>query len=88
MGLVNRVVPNGMAKKAAIELAHQIAAFPQICLRGDRQSAIEQFDLPFDRAMANEFKHGLASLAKESIEGAARFTGGAGRHGKFEAPDG
>ncbi len=88
MGLVNRVVPNGMAGKAAIKLAHQIAAFPQVCLRGDRQSAIEQFDLPFDRAMANEFEHGLASLAEESIEGAARFARGSGRHGKFEKPDG
>ena len=88
MGLVNRVVPTGMAKKAAIQLAHQIAAFPQTCMRGDRQSAIEQFDLPFDKAMANEFNHGLASLAKESVQGATRFARGAGRHGKFEEPDG
>ena len=88
MGLVNRVVPTGMAKEAAIQLAHQIAAFPQTCMRGDRQSAIEQFDLPFDKAMANEFNHGLASLAKESVQGATRFAKGAGRHGKFEEPDG
>ena len=88
MGLVNRVVANGTAKKAAIELAHRIAAFPQICLRGDRLSAIEQSDLSFEKAMANEFKHGLASLSKESGEGAARFAEGAGRHGYFEEPDG
>ena len=87
MGLVNRVVPNGTAKKAAVQLASQIAAFPQVCLRGDRLSAIEQFDLPFEKAMANEFKHGLASLTKESAEGAARFAEGAGRHGHFEKPD-
>ena len=88
MGLVNRVVPTGMAKEAAIQLAHQIAAFPQTCMRGDRQSAIEQFDLPFEKAMTNEFNHGLASLAKESVQGATRFARGAGRHGKFEEPDG
>jgi enoyl-CoA hydratase len=88
MGLVNRVVANGKARKAAIELAHRIAAFPQICLRGDRLSAIEQSDLSFEKAMANEFKHGLASLSKESGEGAARFAEGAGRHGYFEEPDG
>ena len=87
MGLVNRVVPNGAARKAAIQLAHQIAAFPQICMRGDRLSAIEQFDLPFEKAMANEFTHGLASLAEESEEGAARFAKGDGRHGHFEKPD-
>jgi len=88
MGLVNRVVANGAAKKAATQLAHQIAAFPQVCLRGDRLSAIEQFDLPFEKAMANEFKHGLASIAKEAVDGAGQFTKGAGRHGQFEKPDG
>jgi enoyl-CoA hydratase len=88
MGLVNRIVPNGTAKKAAVQLAHQISAFPQVCLRGDRLSAIEQFDLPFEKAMANEFKHGLASIAKEAGEGAGRFAKGAGRHGQFEKPNG
>ena len=83
IGLVNRVVAAGTAKSAAIELAHQIAAFPQVCMRGDRLSAIEQFDLAFETAMANEFKHGLASMAKEAGNGATRFAKGAGRHGKF-----
>jgi enoyl-CoA hydratase len=50
-------------------------------------SAIEQFDLPFEQAMANEFKHGLQSLEKEAGPGAARFAKGAGRHGHFETPD-
>lgn len=85
IGLVNRVVANGTAKKAATEIAHQIAAFPQICMRGDRLSAIEQFDLSFKAAMANEFTHGQASIKKESVKGAARFAKGAGRHGKFTA---
>ena len=88
MGLVNRVVANGTAKEAATKLAHQIAAFPQTCLQGDRMSAIEQFDLPFDQAMTNEFKHGLQSLEKEAVAGAARFAKGAGRHGHFGKPDG
>jgi len=88
MGLANRVVPDGTAKAEATKLARQIAAFPQICLRSDRLSAIEQFDLPFDRAMANEFKHGLQSLEKEAVAGATRFSKGAGRHGHFEEPDG
>ncbi len=88
MGLVNRVVPTGKARHAAVELAHQLAAFPQTCLRGDRMSAIEQFNLPFKQAMANEFKHGLHSLEKEAGSGAARFSKGAGRHGHFESPDG
>ena len=88
MGLVNRIVPQGKARETAVELAHQLAAFPQTCLRGDRMSAIEQFDLPFKQAMANEFKQGLQSLEKEAGLGAARFAKGAGRHGHFEKPDG
>ena len=87
MGLVNRVVPKGKARESAAKLAHQIAAFPQTCLHGDRLSAIEQFDLPFEQAMANEFKHGLRSLAKEAGSGATRFARGAGRHGHFENSD-
>jgi enoyl-CoA hydratase len=46
-------------------------------------SAIEQLDLPFEKAMANEFKHGLVSMTTESREGATRFVKGAGRHGEF-----
>jgi len=88
MGLVNRVVPQGKSRETAIELAHQLAAFPQTCLRGDRMSAIEQFDLPFEQALANEFRRGLVSLQNESRSGAARFAKGAGRHGRFEKPDG
>jgi enoyl-CoA hydratase len=88
MGLVNRVVPQGKARETALKLAHRIAAFPQACLRGDRMSAIEQFDLPFKQAIVNEFKQGLQSLEKEARIGAARFAKGAGRHGDFEKPDG
>jgi len=84
MGLVNRVVPKGMARQAAEELAHQIAAFPQTCMLGDRISAYEQFDLPFEDALANEFKHGLAAIEKEAVAGATRFKEGAGRHGDFK----
>jgi enoyl-CoA hydratase len=50
-------------------------------------SAIEQFDLSFEQAMANEFNHGLRSLEKEAATGAVRFAKGAGRHGRFKKPD-
>jgi enoyl-CoA hydratase len=83
MGLVNRVVPVGESRNAAEQLAHEIAAFPQICMRGDRMSAYEQYDLSFEEAMANEFRHGLSALRDETTAGAQRFAGGAGRHGSF-----
>ena len=82
MGLANRVVPRGQARAAAEELAREIAAFPQVCMRGDRRSAYEQFDLPIDEALANEFRHGLRAL-ENAAEGVQRFAQGAGRHGKF-----
>jgi enoyl-CoA hydratase len=84
MGLVNRVVPKGTARQTAQELARQLAAFPQICLRNDRLSAYEQFDLSLEEAMVNEFRHGLEALEQEAQNGAARFAGGSGRHGEFE----
>jgi enoyl-CoA hydratase len=83
MGLVNRVVPHGQARQAAEELARELARFPQVCLRHDRLSAYEGWDLPFSVAMANELRHGLASLEDTAIEGARRFAEGVGRHGDF-----
>jgi len=83
IGLVNRVVPKGDARRAAEELAHEVARFPQICLRGDRMSAYEQFDLSFEKALANEFAHGQSALSEETVAGAKRFASGAGRHGQF-----
>ena len=41
LGLVTRVVEPGQALPAALELAHQLAGFPQVCLRNDRASAME-----------------------------------------------
>jgi enoyl-CoA hydratase len=82
MGLANRVVPKGAAREAAEALARELAALPQICLREDRLSAYEQWDLDHAEAMRNEFRHGSAALASgESVAGAGRFTKGAGRHG-------
>jgi enoyl-CoA hydratase len=84
IGLANRIVPKGQARAEAEKLAHQLAAFPQICLRGDRMSVYEQQGLSFDEAMANEFRHGQNSLASEAVAGALQFAAGAGRHGSFE----
>jgi len=80
IGLANRVVPDGTAHEAALALAHELAALPQTCLRQDRASLLEQAALDLDAAMANEWEHGRVSLA-EALSGAARFVGGAGRHG-------
>jgi enoyl-CoA hydratase len=81
MGLANRVVPRGQARAAAEQLAAELAALPQLCMRNDRLSAYEQFGMTLPEAMDNEFKHGWTSLA-HAAEGVEKFTGGAGRGGR------
>jgi enoyl-CoA hydratase len=85
MGLANRVVKKGTSRAEAEALAEEIARFPQNCVRSDRLSAYQQFDLDFDQAMRNEFEVGLKTVQSgETVEGATRFAGGEGRHGSFE----
>lgn len=83
IGLANRVVPTGKAFDAAIELAREIARHPQRCMRSDRRSAIEQWDMTEDQAMRNELRLGLETIESgETVRGAKRFRDGAGRHGE------
>jgi enoyl-CoA hydratase len=83
MGLVNRVAPPGGALQRAQALAAEIAAFPQVCVRSDRASALEQWGLGEEEALAVEFRHGLRAVEAEALDGATRFAEGAGRHGTF-----
>ena len=85
MGLANRIVPKGQARAAAEELAHTIAAFPQCCMLADRASAYAQWELPFEAAIANEFKGGMQVIhSGETLAGARSFKAGQGRHGRFD----
>jgi enoyl-CoA hydratase len=82
-GLANRVCEPGGALLAAQELAAELAALPQTCLRTDRRSSYEQWGLELPDALANEVRHGLVPIrAGETQAGAARFAAGAGRHGE------
>jgi len=83
LGLANRLVEPGTALAAAVALAQQLAAFPQPCLRADRLSSYQQWDLPLADALREETRGGLAVL-EEAVAGAARFAAGKGRHGSFE----
>lgn len=85
MGLANRVAPAGEALAHALTLANEIAAFPQACMRNDRLSAIEQWDLDESAAIDNEVRRGLDTLRSgETLAGAKRFAGGRGRHGAVD----
>jgi enoyl-CoA hydratase len=87
IGLVNRVVAPGTSRQEAEQMAHEIARFPQLCLRGDRRSAHEQYSLSLEAALAHEYACGLPALHTEALEGARRFASGVGRHGAFEGSE-
>ena len=83
-GLANRVVEDGQSMPEAQKLAREIAAFPKTCMRNDRLSAIEQFGMDINAAMANEFEYGVKTLASgEYLNGSKAFTEGEGKHGQF-----
>jgi len=83
IGLCETVVPKGEARKAAEEMAQEIARFPQACVRADRRSAHLQQGLPVRAALEQEWANGIGVVELEGAAGAARFAGGAGRHGDF-----
>jgi enoyl-CoA hydratase len=83
IGLANRLSEPGRALDDAVALGLELAALPQGCLRNDRLSALEQWGLAEREAMANEFRHGLETIASgETAAGATGFTAGEGRHGQ------
>jgi len=85
MGLANRLVDPGDALSVALELAHELSNFPQICLRGDRMSSYRQWELGQADALKLETEIGRETIKSgETLLGARRFAAGAGRHGEFE----
>ncbi len=85
MGLANRVVEPGQALEAAVALAKDLAQFPQRCMRSDRLSSYQQWNLRLEEALLNETRLGLEVIRSgETREGARRFAQGAGRQGSFD----
>lgn len=82
IGLAQRVVPGGSALQAALELAGEIARFPQRCLRADRANVYDNLDRELDDALRNEVRRSAAIIAEESVAGAEAFAAGAGRGGR------
>jgi enoyl-CoA hydratase len=82
IGLANRVVPRGGARGAALALAQQLADFPQETMRADRQNAYEQWGRSLPQALHLEWDRSRHRFG-DALEGAVRFAGGEGRHGRF-----
>jgi enoyl-CoA hydratase len=83
IGACEQVVPDGEARAYAVAMAHEIARFPQGCLRADRRSVYRQQGLPLSEALRAEWRNGAPVLATEGMAGAQRFASGKGRHGDF-----
>jgi enoyl-CoA hydratase len=83
IGLCEYVTEQGGARNKAEELAHEIARFPQVCVRADRRSAIKSHGLTVREALIQEWYNGREALISDGVAGATRFKGGLGRHGDF-----
>lgn len=82
MGLVTKLVEPGTALAHAVELARRLTAFPQLCLRSDRNAVHRQWGLDMDDALLMETDLGLGVIRSgETQTGATMFSDGAGRHG-------
>ena len=83
IGLCEKVVSQGQARRAAEEMAREIARFPQVCVRADRRSVYLQHGLPEHAALDREWTNCEGVLKAEGSAGAARFAAGVGRHGDY-----
>ena len=83
IGACEHVVEDGSSRQFAEAMAHEIARFPQACVRADRRSAYMQQGLPLREAMRKEWYNGFPAFETDGAAGAARFASGKGRHGDF-----
>jgi enoyl-CoA hydratase len=83
IGACEHVVADGKSREFAEAMAHEIARFPQACMRADRRSAYAQQGLGLREAMRKEWYNGIPAFKAEGAAGAARFSSGKGRHGDF-----
>ena len=87
IGLANRLVGKGEARKAAEQLAHELAGFPQMAMLSDRNSVIRQWSLPEEDAIRFEVESAGPAFHDKFQSGATRFTDGVGRHGSAVTSD-
>jgi enoyl-CoA hydratase len=83
IGLADRIAPKHRSREVAEALAHEIARFPQACVRADRRSAIAQHGMRVAAALKQEWETSVGVIEQEGAAGAARFSSGRGRHGDF-----
>jgi enoyl-CoA hydratase len=80
IGLVNELVAPGRHLERALELANNLARFPQRTMLADRRAAIEGLGMPLADGLQLEARAG-PEVFEDAVRGAARFAGGEGRGG-------
>ena len=84
MGLANEIVPRGQHLTRAMEIAGQLASFPQSCMNNDRLSVYAGLGQPLTEGLKIEEHYGgLTMDSGEATHGAQSFTEGKGRGGEF-----
>jgi enoyl-CoA hydratase len=78
IGLVTSIADDPVS--AALELAQQLATYPQDTMLSDRASVYDGWGLERDEALALEMRYGLA-VVETGRQGAERFAAGEGRGG-------
>jgi enoyl-CoA hydratase len=73
-GLVTEVVESSILLDRALELAHQMAAYPQGSLRSDKQAVVRGWGLPLDEALRIECQLGMPhTKSEETRQGLNNF---------------
>ena len=83
IGACEKIVEDGSSRAEAEKMAHEIARFPQACMRADLRSVKMQQGLSVREAMGREWYNGVPAVIAEGADGAARFASGRGRHADF-----
>jgi enoyl-CoA hydratase len=80
MGMLTEIVAEGRHLERAIELANNLARFPQRTMLADRRAAIEGLGMTLEQGLALESEAGPETY-RDALSGAQRFASGEGRGG-------
>jgi enoyl-CoA hydratase len=80
MGLLTEVVAEGAHLERAVELANNLARFPQRTMLADRRAAIEGLGMTLEQGLRLESNAG-PEVFQDAVSGAGRFASGEGRGG-------
>jgi enoyl-CoA hydratase len=80
IGLLTEVVAEGEHLRRAVELANNLARFPQATMLADRRAAIEGLGMTLEQGLLLESQAGPDTYL-DAVQGAARFADGEGRGG-------